>query len=49
MTAALTAVQDKPGSPIALLGNSGTIAFGHALLTTWDTVIVLLMSWLSSR
>jgi putative transport protein len=44
MTAALAAVQDKSGSPIAVLGYSGTIAFGHVLLTTWGTVIVLLMS-----
>lgn len=44
MTAALAAVQDRSGSPIAVLGYSGTIAFGHVLLTTWGTVIVLLMS-----
>jgi putative transport protein len=44
MTAALAAVQDRSGSPIAVLGYSGTVAFGHVLLTTWGTVIVLLMS-----
>lgn len=44
MTAALAAVQDRSGSPIAVLGYSGTIAFGHVLLTTWGTVIVLLVS-----
>jgi putative transport protein len=42
MTAALAAVQDRSGSPIAVLGYSGTVAFGHVLLTTWGTVIVLL-------
>lgn len=44
MTAALAAVQDRSGSPIAVIGYSGTYAFGHVLLTTWGTVIVLLMS-----
>jgi len=44
MTAALAAVQDKSGSPIAVLGYSGTVAIGHVLLTVWGTVIVLLMS-----
>jgi len=44
MTAALAAVQDRSDSPIAVLGYSGTVAFGHVLLTTWGTVIVLLMS-----
>jgi len=44
MTAALAAVQDRSGSPIAVLGYSGTYAFGHVLLTTWGTVIVVLMS-----
>lgn len=44
MTAALAAVQDRSGSPIAVLGYSGTVAFGHVLLTTWGTVIVLLLA-----
>jgi putative transport protein len=44
MTAALAAVQDRSGSPIAVLGYSGTVAIGHVLLTTWGTVIVLLLS-----
>lgn len=44
MTAALAAVQDRSGSAIAVLGYSGTIALGHVLLTTWGTVIVLLMA-----
>ncbi|MCC6194092.1 MAG: aspartate-alanine antiporter, partial [Burkholderiales bacterium] len=38
MTAAMAAVQERSGSPIAVLGYSGTVAIGHILLTTWGTV-----------
>jgi putative transport protein len=38
------AVQEKSGSPIVVLGYSGAVPVGHVLLTTWGTVIVLLMS-----
>ena len=44
MTAAMAAVQERSGSPVAVLGYSGTVAFGHILLTTWGTVIVYLMT-----
>ena len=44
MTAGLAAVQDKSGSPIAVLGYTGAVPFGHILLTTWGTVIVWLMA-----
>jgi putative transport protein len=44
MTAALAEVQEKSGSPIAVLGYSGTVALGHVLLTTWGTVIVHLLA-----
>ena len=44
MTAALAAGQEKSGSPVAVLGYSGSVAFGHILLTTWGTIIVWLMS-----
>jgi putative transport protein len=44
MTAALAAVQEKSGSPVAVLGYTGAVAFGHILLTTWGTVIVWLVS-----
>ena len=37
-------MQEKSGSPIAVLGYTGAVAVGHVLLTTWGTVIVLLMS-----
>ncbi len=43
-TAALAAVQEKSGSPIAVLGYSGAVPVAHVLLTTWGTVIVLIMS-----
>ena len=44
MTAALAAVQEKSGSPIAVLGYTGAVPFGHILLTTWGTVIVWLIA-----
>ncbi|MGV2904698.1 aspartate-alanine antiporter-like transporter [Achromobacter sp. AGC25] len=43
MTAGLAAVQDKSESPVAVIGYSGTVAFGHILITTWGTVIVWLL------
>jgi putative transport protein len=42
MTAGLAAVQERSGSPIAVLGYTGTVAIGHILLTTWGAVIVAL-------
>ncbi|HEX4526188.1 MAG TPA: aspartate-alanine antiporter [Gaiellaceae bacterium] len=44
MTPALAAVQEQSDSPVAVLGYSGTVAFGHVLLTTWGSVIVALMT-----
>jgi putative transport protein len=44
MTPALAAVQERSDSPVAVLGYSGTVAFGHVLLTTWGSIIVLLMA-----
>ena len=44
MTAALAAVQERSDSPVAVLGYSGTVAIGHVLLTTWGSVIVMLMT-----
>ena len=43
-TPGLAAVQEKSDSPIAVLGYTGAVAVGHVLLTTWGTVIVLLMA-----
>jgi putative transport protein len=44
MIAGVAAVQEKSDSPIATLGYSYTVAFGHIFLTTWGTVIVSLMT-----
>lgn len=44
MTAGLAAVQERSGSPVAVLGYSGTVAIGHILLTVWGTVIVWLIA-----
>src|ERR1700757_644908 len=44
MIAGAAAVQEKSASPIATLGYSYTVAFGHIFLTIWGTVIVALMS-----
>ena len=42
-TAGLAAVQEKSGSPVAVIGYSGAVAVSHVLLTTWGTVMVLVM------
>jgi putative transport protein len=44
MTPAMAAVQERSGSPVAVLGYSGTVAIGHILLTVWGTVIVHLVA-----
>ena len=44
MIAGVAAVQEKSDSPVATLGYSFTVAFGHIFLTTWGTIIVSLMS-----
>jgi len=44
MTAAMAAVQERSGSPVAVLGYSGTVAIGHILLTSWGTVMVMLIA-----
>jgi putative transport protein len=44
MIAGVAAVQEKSDSPVATLGYSCTVAFGHIFLTTWGTIIVSLMS-----
>lgn len=43
-TPGLAAVQEKSGSQIAVLGYSGAVAVAHVLLTTFGTVIVLLVA-----
>ena len=43
-TAGLAAVQERSGSPVAVLGYFGTVAIGQILLTTWGTVRVVLLT-----
>ena len=44
MAAGFAAVQERSGSPVAVLGYSATVAIGHILLTTWGAVVVALVS-----
>ena len=44
MTPALAAVQERSGSPIAVLGYTAAVPFGHILLTTGGTVVVFLVA-----
>lgn len=41
-TAGLAAVQEKSGSPIAVIGYSGAVAVAQIILTLWGTVMVML-------
>ena len=43
-TAGMAAVQEKSGSPVAVLGYTPAVPIGHILLTTWGTVIVGLVA-----
>lgn len=43
-TAALASLQEKSDSTVAVIGYSGAVPVAHVVLTTWGTVIVLLMS-----
>ena len=43
-TPGLATVQEKSGSPIAVLGYTGAVPVAHILLTTWGTLIVMLLS-----
>jgi putative transport protein len=43
-TPGLAAVQERSGSPIAVLGYSGSVAIAHVLLPMWGAVIVALMA-----
>jgi putative transport protein len=44
MTAAMAAVQERAGSPVAVLGYTPAVPIGHILLTTWGAVIVGLVA-----
>ncbi len=43
MTAALAAVQDRSESPVAVIGYSSTVAFGHILISIGGTALVWML------
>ena len=43
MTAALAAVQERSDSPVAVIGYSSTVAFGHILISIGGTVLVWML------
>lgn len=43
MTAALASVQDRSGSPIAVIGYSSTVAFGHILISIGGTALIWML------
>jgi putative transport protein len=43
-TAGLAALQEKSGSSVAVIGYSGSVAVAHVFLTTWGTVMVMVMA-----
>src|SRR6478736_646609 len=43
-TAGLAALQEESESSVAVIGYSGSVAVAHVFLTTWGTVMVLLMA-----
>jgi len=44
MTAGLAAVQERSQSPVAVIGYSSTVAFGHVLLSIGGTVLVWMLA-----
>jgi putative transport protein len=44
VTAAMAAVQERSGSPVAVLGYTPAYPVANVLLTTWGTIIVVLMA-----
>jgi putative transport protein len=44
VTAAMAAVQERSGSPVAVLGYTPAYPVANLLLTTWGTIIVLVMA-----
>jgi putative transport protein len=43
-TASMAAVQDRSGSPVAVLGYTPAYPVANVLLTTWGTIIVLVVA-----
>src|SRR5262245_33049624 len=44
VTAAMAAIQERSGSPVAVLGYTPAYPMSNILLTTWGTIMVLVMS-----
>jgi len=44
VTAAMAAVQERSGSPVAVLGYTPSYPVANILLTTWGTIIVLVIA-----
>ena len=44
MTAGLAAVQERSGSPVAVIGYSSTVAFGHILISIGGTALVWMLA-----
>ena len=44
MTAGLAAVQERSGSPVAVIGYSSTVAFGHVLISIGGTALVWMLA-----
>jgi putative transport protein len=44
VTAAMAAVQERSGSPVAVLGYTPAYPIANVLLTTWGTIIVLVVA-----
>lgn len=43
MTAALASVQERSGSPVAVIGYSSTVAFGHVLISIGGTALIWML------
>jgi putative transport protein len=43
MTAGLAAVQERSGSPVAVIGYSSTVAFGHVLISVGGTALIWML------
>ncbi len=44
VTAAMAAVQERSGSPVAVLGYTPAYPIANILLTTWGTIMVFVMA-----
>ena len=44
VTAAMAALQERSGSPVAVLGYTPAYPIGNILLTTWGTVLVAVIA-----